>query len=61
MQQLIESNNQLKIFLSNELKNTENELISSRQVEADTFCWDQSQFKGIQLSDKGYYLWSYES
>ena len=52
MQQLLESNNQLKIFVANELKNTENELISSRQVE--TIAAYLVRSAGIRANLKGY-------
>ena len=52
MQQLIESNNQLKIFLSNELKNTKNEIISRKQIEIIAAYLIRSV--GIRVNLKGY-------
>ena len=52
MQQLLESNNQLKIFVANELKNTGNEIISSRQIEAIAAYLVRSA--GIRANLKGY-------
>lgn len=52
MQQLIKSNNQLKIFIANELKNTENELISDRLAEVVAAYL--VRLSGIRANLKGY-------
>ena len=52
MQQLTETNDQLKIFLSNELKNIHNEMISRRQIEVIAAYLIRSV--GIRANLKGY-------